>query len=118
MMPAVSNLYEPRGCDGSWTCRDADLVFVTRTGHPMSQRTYLLAVSAQQRPGGLGTSRPMIWSSFCSLAGRRGIDPIIAANITGHSLATWQSAYAKDFGKQHRDEARATLLAAGFGSVR
>jgi hypothetical protein len=56
--------------------------------------------------------------SFCSLAGRRGIDPIIAANITGHSLATWQSSYARDFGKQHRDEARQTLLAAGFGTVR
>ena len=35
--------------------------------------------------------------SFCSLAGRRGIDPIIAANITGHSLATWQSAWARDY---------------------
>ena len=68
---------------------------------------------------GLGTVSPHdLRRSFCSLAGRRGIDPIIAANITGHSLATWHSAYATDFGKQHRDEAREKLLAAGFGSVR
>jgi hypothetical protein len=40
----------------------------------------------------------------------------IAADITGHSLATWQSAYAKNFGKQHGYEARAMLIAARVGS--
>ena len=96
---------------------ESDLVFVTLTGRPMSQRNVSArGVGKAATRAGLGKVSPHdLRRSFCSLAGRRGIDPIIAANITGHSLATWQSAYAKDFGKDHRDEARATLLAAGFG---
>jgi integrase len=99
---------------------EADLVFVTHTGRPMSQRNVAgRGVGKAASRAGLGKISPHdLRRSFCSLAGRRGIDPIIAANITGHSLATWQSAYARDFGKQHRDEAREKLLAAGFGSVR
>jgi hypothetical protein len=54
--------------------------------------------------------------SLCSIAGRRGIDPIEAAQITGHSPAVWATHYARSFGKAQRDEARAvcssTVLAA------
>lgn len=92
----------------------------TLTGRPMSQRNVAgRGVGKAALRAGLGKMSPHdLRRSFCSLAGRRGIDPIIAANITGHSLATWQSAYARDVGKQHRDEAREMRLAAGFGSVR
>jgi integrase len=39
---------------------------------------------------GLGKVSPHdLRRSFSSLAGRRGMDPNIAANITGHSLATY-----------------------------
>ncbi|HEX2293429.1 MAG TPA: hypothetical protein VHK22_06625 [Gaiellaceae bacterium] len=43
--------------------------------------------------------------SFCSLAGRRGVDPVEAAQITGHSPAVWARYYAHSFGKAQRDEA-------------
>ena len=35
--------------------------------------------------------------------------------MTGHSLEVWVRHYASDYGKPQRDEARATLLASGFG---
>jgi hypothetical protein len=53
--------------------------------------------------------------SFCSLAGRRGVDPVEAAQITGHSPAVWARFYARSFGKTQRDEARDRLLEHGFG---
>ena len=55
--------------------------------------------------------------SFCSLAGRRGVDPVEAAQITGHSPAVWAGFYARSFGKAQRDEARDRLLRYGFGAV-
>jgi hypothetical protein len=55
--------------------------------------------------------------SFCSLAGRRGVDPIEAAQITGHSPAVWARFYARSFGKAQRDEARDRLLKHGFGAL-
>ena len=56
--------------------------------------------------------------SFCSLAGRRGVDPIEAAQITGHSPAVWARFYARSFGQAQRDEARRRMLEHGFGDVR
>jgi integrase len=56
--------------------------------------------------------------SFCSLAGRRGVDPIEAAQITGHSPAVWARFYARSFGKAPREEARRRMLEHGFGEVR
>jgi integrase len=56
--------------------------------------------------------------SFCSLAGRRGVDPIEAAQITGHSPAVWARFYARSFGKAQREEARRRMLEHGFGEVR
>jgi hypothetical protein len=35
--------------------------------------------------------------------------------MTGHSLEVWHRHYASDYGKAQRDEARAKLLASGFG---
>jgi len=49
-------------------------------------------------------------------AGRRGVDPVEAARLTGHSLATWTTHYAQSFGKAQRDEARQRLLLFGFGA--
>jgi hypothetical protein len=54
--------------------------------------------------------------SFCSLAGRRGVDPIEAAQITGHSPAVWARFYARSFGKTQREEARRRMLEHGFGA--
>jgi hypothetical protein len=54
--------------------------------------------------------------SFCSLAGRCDVDPVEAAAITGHSLTTWQTHYARSHGKAQHEEARTRLLVFGFGT--
>lgn len=46
----------------------------------------------------------------------RGVDPVEAAQITGHSLEVWARSYAVSFGKAQLDEARARLLEHGFGA--
>ena len=56
-------------------------------------------------------------ASFCSLAGRRRVDPIEAAQLTGHSLNVWTRHYARSFGKAQREEARARMLEHGFGAA-
>ena len=65
------------------------------------------------RPGRDLTGRDLR-RSFASLAARRGVDPVQAARMTGHTLGTWTRFYAGDYGKAQRDEAR--MLEAGFGS--
>jgi integrase len=67
---------------------------------------------------GLGHVTPKtLRASFCSLAGRRGVDPIEAPQMTGHSPAVWAKHYARSFGKVQRDEARDRMLAYGFGAL-
>ena len=67
---------------------------------------------------GLGKVTPKdLRASFCSLAGRRRVDPVEAAQLTGHSLNVWTRYYARSFGKAQRDEARARMLEHGFGAV-
>jgi len=48
---------------------------------------------------------------------RRNVDPIEAAQITGHSPEVWARHYARSFGKSQRDEARDRMLEHGFGAV-
>jgi hypothetical protein len=48
-------------------------------------------------------------------SGRRGVDLVEAAQMTGNSLAVWTRHYARSFGKAQRDEARPRLLEHGFG---
>jgi integrase len=99
-----------RGVDGGF-------VFVTRSGRPVRQRNAARAVADAAKGAGLGPVSPHdLRRSFCSLAGRRGVDPVEAARITGHSLATWTTHYAQSFGRAQRDEARARLLSFGFGA--
>jgi integrase len=95
-----------------------DFVFCTRRGKPHSQRNVAKrGVEAAAVSAGLGKVTPHdLRRSFCSLAARRGVDPVEAAAITGHSLAVWMSRYARSFGKAQRDEARDRLLAHGFGA--
>jgi len=62
----------------------------------------------------LGKVTPLdLRRSFCSLAARRGVDPVQAARLTGHSLDVFTRVYAGDCGKVQRDEARARILAGG-----
>ena len=69
-------------------------------------------------PGGARPRDPHdLRRSFCSLAARRGVDPVQAARMTGHSLDVWTRHYAGDYGKPQRDEARARMLGAGFGAA-
>jgi integrase len=97
--------------------RDEDLAFVTRTGRPLSQRNVARAVEEAAAAAGLRRATPHdLRRSFCSLAGRRGVDPIEAAQITGHSPAVWARFYARSFGKAQRDEARRRMLEHGFGA--
>jgi hypothetical protein len=56
-------------------------------------------------------------TSFFSLAGRRRVDPVEAAQLTGHSLNVWDRYYARSFGKDQRDEARDRMLEHGFGAI-
>jgi integrase len=121
MMPAVERALvehldtEQRAGRGG----DEDLVFVTRLGTPMSQRNVAVrGVEAAGRAAGLGKVTPHdLRRSFCSLCGRRGVDPVEAAQMTGHSLAVWTRHYARSFGKPQRDEARARLLEYGLGAA-
>jgi hypothetical protein len=46
------------------------------------------------------------------------MDPVEAAQLTGHSLNVWTRYYARSFGKAQRDEARAPMLAHGSGRSR
>jgi hypothetical protein len=48
---------------------------------------------------------------------RRGVDPIEAAQIAGHSPDVWARYYARSFGKAQRAEARRRMLAHGFGTA-
>lgn len=83
-------------------------------GTPHAQRGVEKAASR----AGLGTITPHdLRRSFRSLAGRRGVDPVEAAQITGHSPAVWARFYARSFGKAQRDEARDLLLEYGFGAL-
>jgi integrase len=55
--------------------------------------------------------------SFASLAARRGVDPVQAARMTGHTLGTWTRFHASDYGKAQRDEALERMLGASFGAI-
>ncbi len=88
----------------------------TRTGRPLSQRNVARALAEAATAAGLGEVAPHdLRRSFCSLAARRGVDPVQAARMTGHSLDVFTRHYAGDYGKAQRDEARARMLAHGFG---
>jgi integrase len=99
-----------RGCD-------SDFVFLGRTGTPLHQRNVAVrGVEAAARRAGLGKVTPHdLRRSFCSLSGRRGVDPVEAAQMTGHSLSVWMKSYARSFGKPQRDEARERLMSFGLG---
>jgi integrase len=96
--------------------READFVLATRTGRPLAQRNVARALADAADTAGLGRVTPHdLRRSFCSLAARRGVDPVQAARMTGHSLDVFVRHYAGDYGKAQRDEARARMLAHGFG---
>jgi integrase len=102
--------HEGRGGDG-------DFVLATRTGRPLSQRNLARAIEEAGASAGLGHVTPQtLRRSVSSLAARRGVDPVQAARMTGHSLDVWTRHYAGDYGKPQRDEARARLLEHGFGT--
>jgi integrase len=98
---------------------DTDLVFCSRRGRPLTHRNVAQrGVEEAASKAGFGKVTPHdLRRSFCSLAGRRGVDPIEAAQITGHSPAVWARFYARSFGKAQRDEARDRLLKHGFGAL-
>jgi integrase len=99
--------------------RDDDPVLCSRVGTPLNQRNLAVrGVEAAAAAAGLGKVTPQdLRRSFCSLAGRRRVDPVEAAQLTGHSLAVWTRNYARSFGKAQRDEARARMLEHGFGAA-
>jgi integrase len=97
---------------------DDDLVLCSRAGTPLNHRNVATrGVQAAAKAAGLGKVTPKdLRASFCSLAGRRRVDPVEAAQLTGHTLAVWDKHYARSFGKEQRDEARARMLEHGFGA--
>jgi integrase len=97
--------------------RDSDFVLCTRTGGPLFQRNLGRAVEDAGKSAGLGHVTPhTLRRSFASLAARRGVDPVQAAKMTGHSLDVWTRHYAGEYGKPQREEARARMLEFGFGT--
>jgi integrase len=96
-----------------------DPVLCSRRGTPLNHRNLAVrGVEAAAIAAGLGKVTPKdLRASFCSLAGRRRVDPVEAAQLTGHSLNVWTRYYARSFGKAQRDEARARMLEHGFGVV-
>jgi integrase len=99
--------------------RDDDPVLCSRRGTPLNHRNLAVrGVEAAAKEAGLGKVTPKdLRASFCSLAGRRRVDPVEAAQLTGHSLNVWTRYYARSFGKAQRDEARARMLEHGFGAA-
>jgi integrase len=99
--------------------RDDDYVFCTRRGTPLAHRNV-----ARRGVGAAGEGAALGWvtphdlrRSFCSLAARRGVDPVAAAELTGHSVAVWATSYARSYGPDQRREARQRLLDYGFGAL-
>jgi len=90
-----------------------------RRGTPLNHRNLAVrGVEAAAIAAGLGKVTPKdLRASFCSLAGRRRVDPVEAAQLTGHSLNVWTRQYARSFGKAQRDEARDRMLEHGFGEL-
>ena len=97
---------------------DDDPVLCSRVGTPLNHRNLAVrGVEAAATAAGLGKVTPKdLRASFCSLAGRHRVDPVEAAQLTGHSLNVWTRYYARSFGKAQRDEARARMLEYGFGA--
>lgn len=93
--------------------RPDDLVLCTRQGRPHQRRNLAQrGVGKAAENAGLGHTSPKdLRASFCSLAGRRGVDPIEAPQMTGHSPEVWARFYTRSFGKEQRDEARNKMLA-------
>jgi integrase len=119
MFPALEHILVEQlaGEQAAGRGRDSDFVFCNpTTGLPLVQRNAGKAVADAGLEAGLGHVTPhTLRRSFASLAARRGVDPVQAARMTGHSLDTWTRHYASDYGKPQRDEARARMLAHGFG---
>jgi integrase len=97
--------------------REDDFVLSTVTGRPLYQRNVGHALAAASEAAGLGRVAPHdLRRSFCSLAARRGVDPVQAARMAGMSVEVFLRHYADEYGRAHREEARARLLAHGFGA--
>lgn len=96
-----------------------DAVLCSRRGMPLSHRSLACAESRRAaKAAGLGKVTPKaVSASYCSLAGRGRVDPVEAAQLTGHLLNVWTRYYARSFGKVEHDEARARMLEHGFGAV-
>src|SRR5262249_19576290 len=69
----------------------ADPVLCSRRGTPLNHRNLAVrGVETAAKSAGLGKVTPKdLRASFCSLAGRRRVDPVEAAQLTGHSLNVW-----------------------------
>jgi integrase len=81
-------------------------VLATRSGLPQAQTHLADAVERAGSSAGLPRVTPHdLRRSYCSLAARRGVDPVQAAAMTGHALDTWTRHCAGDYGKAQRDEA-------------
>ena len=115
----LGELGERGGVDVDVRAIDSEPVFRTRSGRPLSPRNVAQrGVAKAASNAGLGHVTPqMLRKSVCSLAGRRGVDPVEAPQMTGHSPEVWAKFYARSFGKAQRDEARARMLEHGFGTV-
>lgn len=120
MLPAVSRSLVDRleSEQAAGRGRDQDLVFCTRFGTPLLARNLReRGVRKAAKAAGLGSVTPHdLRRSFASLAGRRGVDPVEAAQLTGHTLDVWARFYARSFGPEQRREAVARLQSHGLGA--
>jgi hypothetical protein len=107
------------GVDADICLLDDELVFRRRTGKPENPRNVAQrGVGKAAERAALGQVTPkMLRGSFCSLAGRWGVDPIRSATDDRALNGRLGGHYARSFGKAQRDEARDRMLAYGFGAV-
>lgn len=95
-----------------------DLVVSTQHGRPLSQRNVARGLKAAADAADLGVVAPHdLRRSFCSLAASWNIDPVTAADLTGHSLDTWIRHYARPVAReQQRRQAVERLVELGLGA--
>jgi integrase len=96
-----------------------DPVLCSRRGTPLNHRNLAArGVEAAAKAAGLGKVTPKdLRASFCSLAGRRRVDPVEAAQLTGHRSTCGRATTPARSAKSSATRPAPGCLEHGFGAA-